>query len=203
MSQRRLTPSLINSILWYDSQDEGSLRQLNAYTQLENMVKRAPFVDSKYMAIGRAFEDKVTLTVNSGVESGHPIVDAFADFCQGGKFQVKVEKMLQGELVGGRIDVLFDDHIIDIKTSSRKRKPAHYWSTSQHYVYCYCAGVFDYTYAVARYDNDWPIPKVFDYDLFDEKFHDSDVRSELEKLVEMSLRRLKDLGLLQSFREIQ
>lgn len=141
-----VTPSLLNSWLYiYQTQEEYTDK---AYQDFITTLKREPVEPNEFMLRGIEFEDEC---VAGNVEKVSPIIE-------NGCFQVVGTKRITVNnvnfLMYGRLDVLKQGVIYDIKRVNRYERPKYSWSC-QHQFYLELipqAKYFEYL-AYDNYDN--------------------------------------------------
>jgi hypothetical protein len=154
---RHITNSLIDKVEWLQNCPD-SWKQ-KAYTDLSNMLNRI-YSDETPFAIqrGLAYEKRIQSTCDNALIPSNKIMSTFVDHCKGGTFQKSLTKIItidkQEYCLSGKIDVLFDNHIIDIKTTGNYKGKASYLSKAQHLIYCLCTGIKTFDYLVAEFYND-------------------------------------------------
>lgn len=137
-----ITPSLLNSFNWLNKCPH-SWRE-KALEDLTNLLNRAPFKPNKYFVRGNKYENQVR-SICRGISPNDVMSTAveMAELCKGGKWQEKIRAFIYIDdvpfCISGRIDVLFPDEIIDIKTTTTFKGDESYLSTSQHILYLFSA----------------------------------------------------------------
>lgn len=142
-----VTPSLLNSWLYiYQTQEEEYTKE--AYESFLKTLKREPVEPNEFMLRGIEFEDAC---VAGNVEKVSPIIE-------NGCFQVVGTKRITVNnvnfLMYGRLDVLKQGIIYDIKRVNKYERPKYSWSC-QHQFYLELipqAKYFEYL-AYDNYDN--------------------------------------------------
>ena len=130
----------------------------------ENQLNRKSWAPNQAQRHGVDFEDAVTRFERRrvvGARQKPGLSELFKEFCkhvENGRFQQVAKTVIdvdgQDYVLYGRIDVLFNDHIIDIKTTGNYRGPESYRKTWQHRMYCYATGITSFTYLVALLEYD-------------------------------------------------
>ena len=155
---RLITPSLISSIDWYKHAPFSW--KAKAYEDLTNQL-------------GRIYPPEMPFNVKRGIDFENCLYkyaekdttdikasDLFITILKnirGGQFQKKTKAFLKIDeheyCLYGKIDVLFLNKIVDIKTT-KSFSPTKYLDSYQHLIYCYNQKMTNFEYHVAIFDND-------------------------------------------------
>ena len=91
--------------------------------------------------------------------------------CRGAKFQQVLKKDItvreRNIVLYGKVDVLFPDRIIDIKTTENYRGEDKYLGGWQHILYLYMSGLKEFTYLVALFEEN---PSMTVIDVYETPF---------------------------------
>ena len=170
-SNKLVTSSLIGSIEWMrtapssvkkDDPDQRSWKQV-AFDDLHGMLIRKPWAPTPEITHGIDFEDAVYNSMKHGHTKGSKEYLEILAGCRGGS----VQDVLKGDVnidgttyfLYGKTDVLFDNLIVDIKTT-KSYKPNKYLSKVQHLIYCYLSKIKNFKYIIAEWDTYPKIHKV-------------------------------------------
>jgi len=155
-----ITTSLIGSINWFLNAPNSYKEQ--SYLDLKNMLGRESYEMNEYAKRGVEFERMIydTLKYDRDI-SKIKCSEKFKEFlfaCKNGSFQEKVKFFMTIDnieyCIYGKIDVLFQHKIIDIKTTSKwdEYSKDKYLSSFQHKFYCYGKKIPDFEYMIAVFD---------------------------------------------------
>jgi hypothetical protein len=171
-----ITPSIWNAVQW--AKDAPTDWQTSAREQLTNQLSRVPMGPDVPKAITRGldFERMVEVCTRRDKDTweGSPLFNKVVDECRGGKWQQVAKKTIKVDdeehLLYGRIDVMFPDKIIDLKTTSTYRDPGYFLKGIQHKIYALATKITKFTYKVILmtesdkildvYDIDWEAPPL-------------------------------------------
>lgn len=163
-----ITPSIWNAAQW--RKDAPRSWQESAEEQLVNQLSRVPMGEDIPHVIKRGldFESTVEVCCRRDVDSwtaSKKFIDV-VDRCRGGKWQQVAKKTIDvdGEehLLYGRIDILFPEEIVDLKTTNKHRAPGHYLKGIQHKIYSYATGIPEFVYLVVVMDDDDQIVESYE-----------------------------------------
>lgn len=159
-----ITTSILDSFNWFNSCPP-SWRD-RAYASIIGNIKREPWKPHPTAKRGIQFESMIYAHARlQESEEGTKYFQNIVDKCRGGKFQqvLKKEINVRGKTVVlyGKVDVLFPDRILDIKTTENYRGDDKYLSGWQHILYLYMSGLKEFTYLVALFE-EYPSLKIVD-----------------------------------------
>lgn len=126
-----ITPTLLNSWLYVTKVETANIKDF--LNTLEKKTKKT----TKAQLKGLEFEDEVY--------KGNK--EIYNEFVKNGLYQVKVKRPYKDIMLIGIIDVLQPNHIYDIKTTN-KYELGKYYNTSQHKLYPYCTGIYNFSYLI-------------------------------------------------------
>jgi hypothetical protein len=153
-----ITPSLFNAVDWF--RNAPAEYKPKAKTDLFNSLSRIyeKVADDHPMRLGCIFEDKVQAICESGSgipPAASPLFKRVLEKCEGGKFQKKTKQIMTVDgadyCLYGKIDVYFDDLMIDLKCTGKYR-PGKYLKTYQHKIYCFNENIKEFEYLVVEWD---------------------------------------------------
>lgn len=155
-----ITPTLLNSFDWYNKMNAGKWKD-KAYKDIANKVKRISSPMGPEAIKGIEFEDAVQKICEAGTIESCKASQNFKTvcrFCEGGKFQQWCEFYFtdgEGNAVRayGKIDVLFEDKIIDIKTTKEYKGPESYTKGWQPAIYCLAKDIAEFQFIVAEWES--------------------------------------------------
>jgi hypothetical protein len=142
MSGFLITPSLYSAWrYWKDSEDSGKEEILDTLNKVEK--KKSPAI-----LAGIDFENNIR-----GVCDGTAVTDDFCvmdavEIVEGGLWQQRISRELDGDLVYGIADVIRRNTIFDIKLVS-KYDLGKYESSIQHLIYMYATGIPQFDYVIS------------------------------------------------------
>jgi len=155
-----ITTSLIGSINWFQNAPSNYSQQ--AYLDLKSMLGREKYEMNEYAKRGIEFERMIYDTLKYNKDIGKvKCSDKFKEFllaCKNGTFQSKVKFFLTVSKIEyciyGKIDVLFKEKIIDIKTTAKwdQYSENKYLNSFQHKFYCFGSKIPDFEYMIAVFD---------------------------------------------------
>jgi hypothetical protein len=157
---RLITTSLISGIDWFTSCPPSWKRK--AYQDLYNQLSRIWSDPSPAIKRGMDFEKHVYATlskpdVNINKLNCSSLYKKVLKLCKGGVFGSKNKNFILVDnkeyCLYGKEDVVFEDKIIDIKTTINFR-PKKYEKSFQHKIYLYNSGKLKFQYIVVVFEDE-------------------------------------------------
>ena len=178
-----ITPSLLNSWLWYtgytpDNEEKQNIEDAK-FVSVLNRVESDP---SPSMLFGQEFEDDVRFgkPTRPGEEYLN-YVRKVSKKVEGGTWQMPCKKQYKDFLLYGRMDVVKGNTIFDIKTTSFYDVGKFKYS-AQHKLYLYCTGLEKCTYIIAEVYHGKE--SVTFKSLCEETYTERDIESVVDEFVE-------------------
>jgi hypothetical protein len=136
-----ITPSLYSSWkYWMDSEEEGRTAILETLCKVEKEKSPA-------MQMGIDFENNIRKVCEGGTVDD-PCVNEVAKIVQGGMWQQRISRELDGDLVYGIADVIKRNTIYDIKRIYQYEL-GKYEDSIQHLIYLYAAEIPNFEYLIS------------------------------------------------------
>ena len=164
MKNYLITPTLLNQYEWIKDCPPDSLeKNLEDFHNIINRIYPPEVPD--YILLGREFEHYIEKSVKTG-KLGSDKFNEIREYFLGARFQQKTKYKIQVNnesfLLYGKIDALFHDKIIDLKTTSsfHIKKYKNSW---QHKIYCYCKKIKDFSYIIVELKD----RKIVDHHIID------------------------------------
>ena len=147
-----ITPTLISQFDWMKkSPKEWKEKALMDFTNILNRIY--PETVPEYVTLGRVFEKYIERAARTG-QSGSDKFNIIRDMFVGAKFQTKTQSNIKVDdvdyLLYGRIDALFPEKILDLKTTRNYKGVQYYMDSFQHKIYCYCQEISSFSYVVVE-----------------------------------------------------
>lgn len=158
-----ITPTLLDSLDWY-MKCPPSWKE-RAYDGLSNTLNRV-WVSNVHVEAGMKLEKQIYEWANRDQEEweGSKLFTEICNHVKGGNFQAKTKRIIDINGVEyclyGKLDVLFPELIIDIKTTSDYKGKSNYLSKWQHKFYCYLKNIPEFIYIIAELEDLIKIKKV-------------------------------------------
>ena len=150
-----ITPTLLNQFDWMMNIEPE--KKNKAEEDFSNILHRIYPDPSPAILLGRKFEHYIMKSVKTG-KDGSDKFNQIRDIFHKAKFQQNTKKTIKvdGEqyLLFGRMDALFPDKIIDLKTTSNYRGEDYYLKGWQHRIYSYCTNILNFAYVVVVLNED-------------------------------------------------
>lgn len=166
-----ITTSILDNFEWLNNCPP-SWRD-RAYAGIVSSIRRDPWKGHQAAQRGMDFEAQIYSHAKlKNSNSGSKHFQAIVNKCRGGKFQqvLKKEITVEGKKVVlyGKVDVLFPERILDIKTTENYRGASKYLNGWQHILYLYMSGLKDFSYLVALFEE---YPSMTIIDKYETPFH--------------------------------
>lgn len=156
---RLITPSILSAAAFakgaHGKWRESSIEGLN--NQLSRIYKKDM---PHYVTRGLEFEKTVynCCMARPGTFSGSDLFMEVVERCRGAEYQktAKLDIEVDGTTYTtyGKMDVYFEDLILDIKVTGKWQPPHKYLDTAQHLIYAAAMGVKEFEYLVIVMDDD-------------------------------------------------
>lgn len=166
-----ITTSILDSFEWFNNCPPSWKDK--AHKDILSSLRREPWKPHKSAKRGMEFEDMVyahaRLKKSTG---GSRHFQEVVNKCRGGKFQQVLKKNIKvngnNVVLYGKVDVLFEDRILDIKTTENYRGASKYLNGWQHLLYLYMSGLQDFSYLVVLFEE---YPSLLIVDKYETPFH--------------------------------
>jgi hypothetical protein len=141
MSGFLITPSLYSAWkYWKDNDDAGTEDLLDTLNKVEKRKSPA-------MQMGIDFENAIRHVCDGGASEDFCVLEA-AEIVNGGLWQQRISRELDGDLAYGITDVIRRNTIFDIKRVN-KYDLGKYEGGIQHLIYMYAAGIPNFEYVIS------------------------------------------------------
>jgi hypothetical protein len=141
MSGFLITPSLYSAWkYWKDSEDAGKEELLDTLNKVEKRKSPA-------MRMGIDFENAIRHVCDGGTSEDFCVLEA-AEIVNGGIWQQRISRELDGDLAYGIADVIRRNTIFDIKRVN-KYDLGKYEGSIQHLIYMYATGIPNFEYVIS------------------------------------------------------
>ena len=158
-----VTPTLLDAIDWFNKCPANWKEK--AFNDLSNTLNRIyPEPMPAPMKRGIDFEDAVYANANKDEYGGSELFHKVCELVKGADYQKKAKNLIEIDGVEyclyGKIDVFYDDWIIDIKTTGNYKGAASYLTKWQHHFYTCMTKVKDFTYLVVEMPKDYSQTRI-------------------------------------------
>lgn len=196
-----ITPSILDSFRWLNVCPP-SWRD-RAYGSIVSTIRREPWKPSNSAKRGMKFEQTVYAKAYSINESGSELFRSVVEIVKGGAYQKVLKKNIEVQgldvVLYGKADVLFNDKIIDIKTTEKFNKD-NYLEGWQHRIYTFVSDIKDFEYLIVLFE---PYPSLTIMDVMKVPYESTgneleEIKQETVKLFEW----LKDERLFHDYEQI-
>jgi len=211
----RISNSLISAVDWYltapntaHNKKEGETWKSDALNQLKSLIFKMPFIESEEMKHGLVFEEFLYKCALNNKRGKTELFNKVLNNIIGAQYQKWMKQLRFGVtydmkgyniVMSGKIDVLKEDKIIDIKTTNSFNKDK-YTNSWQHIIYCIGTGLLNFEYHVITWGK---YPTIKSYDIVPFNCNKDDLyyiyKPMLEKKIEECLAVIDQLGYLKEY----
>ena len=188
MNAKLITPTLLNQYNWLQKAPKGYWKE-KAIQDFYNILHRIyPKEPSPEILLGRKFEGYIMKSAQSG-KKGTPLFNEIRDLFIGAEFQKKIKVYLKIDeelyVVCGRVDAVFKNKILDLKTTSNFKGPENYLNGWQHLIYCLSEKIEEFNYIIVELkDNVIQDYHVINYKVPSWELVENKIKEKIKEIIE-------------------